>query len=126
MERNVLVGQLGPSSAPLSRGLLVGRTLYISGTLGAGPDGRLAAGIDAQTRQALANVQALVEEAGGHLADVVSTRVYLARREDFPPMNAVYGAIFTSPYPTRTTVAVTHVHPECLVEIEAVAVLDAP
>ncbi len=124
MGRKVLAGQLEPASAPLSRGLLVGRTLYVSGTLGVGADGRLASGIEAQTRQALANIQALVEEAGGRLADVVSTRVYLARREDFDAMNAVYAAVFPAPHPTRTTVAVTHIHPECLVEIEAVAVLE--
>jgi 2-iminobutanoate/2-iminopropanoate deaminase len=126
MERKALQGQLAASAAPLSRALLVGRTLYVSGTLGVGSDGRLAEGIEAQTRQALENIRGLVEEAGGRMEDVVSTRVYLARREDFAAMNDAYAAAFSPPYPARTTVAVTHINPDCLVEIEVVAQLRAP
>lgn len=126
MERRTFTGGLGASSAPLSRALLVGRTLYVSGTLGVDAAGRLADGIEAQAAQALANVRALVEDAGGRIEDVVSTRVYLARREDFAAMNDVYAQTFAAQPPTRTTVAVTHIHPECLVEIEAVAVLGEP
>jgi enamine deaminase RidA (YjgF/YER057c/UK114 family) len=53
---------MGTSVSPLSRALLVGRTLHVSGTLGVDADGRLADGIEAQTGQALANIRALVEE----------------------------------------------------------------
>ena len=123
MNRKAFAGGMGTSVSPLSRALLVGRTLHVSGTLGVDADGRLADGIEAQTGQALANIRALVEEAGGQIEDVVSTRVYLARREDFAAMNAVYAEIFAAPPPARMTVTVTHIHPECLVEIEAVAVL---
>jgi 2-iminobutanoate/2-iminopropanoate deaminase len=123
MERQPLSGRLAASAAPLSRALRVGRTVYVSGTLGVDDDGGLANGIEAQTRRALEHIGALLEEAGARMDNVVSTRVYLARREDFAAMNDVYASVFSPPHPTRTTVVVTHVHPDCLVEIEAVALL---
>ena len=126
MARRALEGPMAKSAAPLSRALAVGRTVYVSGTLGVDGEGRLLEGIEAQTAQALENIRTLLEEAGASMQDVVSTRVYLARREDFQAMNALYAQAFRPPYPARTTVAVTHVHPDCLVEIEALAVVGVP
>jgi 2-iminobutanoate/2-iminopropanoate deaminase len=125
MERMALEGSTPKSAAQLSRAMAVGGTVYVSGTLGVDADGQLAEGIEGQTSQSLANIRALLEEAGASMEDVVSTRVYLARREDFQAMNALYAQAFAPPYPARTTVAVTHIHPDCLVEIEALAVVGA-
>ena len=126
MDRKVLNGPMQRSGAPLSRALLVGDTVYVSGTLGVDAEGRITEGIEAQTEQALANIRSLLAEAGASMADVVSTRVYLARREDFQAMNVLYAEAFPPPHPARTTVAVTHIHPDCLVEIEAVALIGRP
>jgi reactive intermediate/imine deaminase len=82
-------------------------------------------GIAAQTRQTLDNVRAVLEAADASFDDVVMTRVYLADLADFAGMNEVYTAYVTEPYPARTTVAVG-LPPGMLVEIDVLAVVEAP
>ncbi|WP_394553575.1 RidA family protein [Agromyces sp. MMS24-JH15] len=84
--------------------------------------GRLVDGdIGAQTRQAFANLRAVLEAAGLGLEEVVKVNVYLTSMDDFQGMNAVYGETFTAPYPARTTVAVAGLPLGARVEIELVA-----
>ena len=81
---------------PYSQAIRVGNFVYTSGQLpinpatGAFPDG----GIVAQTRQSLLNVQAILEEAGLTMANVVKTTVFLADMGDFAAMNGVYSEFF--------------------------------
>lgn len=78
--------------------------------------------IGAQTKQALANLEAILLDAGGGLDDVVKLTVYLVRREDLPGYRAVRDATFSQPLPATTLVFVSGLaHPDYLVEIEAVA-----
>ena len=77
--------------------------------------------ITAQTRQAFANLEAVLNAAGLGFADVVKVNVYLTSMADFEGMNAVYGQVFTAPFPARTTVAVAGLPLEARVEIELVA-----
>jgi 2-iminobutanoate/2-iminopropanoate deaminase len=88
-------------------------------------DGRFAAGdVRAQTQQALDNIRALIEEAGGSVADVVKCTVYATKRADWQPMNEVYVANFTHDPPHRVSCIVSGLgSPECLVEIDATAYL---
>ena len=80
-------------------------------------------GVAEQTRQTLANVQAILRAAGATFDDVVMMRVYLTKVEDFAAMNDVYSTFVDAPFPGRTTVYVGL--PEgMLVEIDALAVLD--
>jgi 2-iminobutanoate/2-iminopropanoate deaminase len=76
---------------------------------------------EAQARIALANLERVIVEAGGSLASVQKTTVFLVRREDFAAMNALYAAAFPEPFPARSTVICDLVLPELLFEIEAVA-----
>ncbi|MCU1675462.1 MAG: yabJ [Frankiales bacterium] len=80
-------------------------------------------GITEQTRQVLDNLAAILAAAGSSFDDVMMTRVYLAKAEDFAAMNAVYTAYVTEPFPARTTVYVG-LPPGMLVEIDCLAVLD--
>lgn len=76
-----------------------------------------------QTRQTLANVEAILRAAGAGFDDVLMMRVYLTKAEDFAAMNEVYSSFVGAPFPARTTVYVGL--PEgMLVEIDALAVLD--
>jgi enamine deaminase RidA (YjgF/YER057c/UK114 family) len=78
--------------------------------------------IVAQTRQALANLENILREAGGGLSDVVKLTVYLTRREDLAGYRTVRDSTFTQPLPATTLVFVSGLaHPDYLVEIEAVA-----
>ncbi len=99
------------------------RFVYTSGQVGLDPKtGALADGITAQTKQVLANLEAVLAAAGVTLGDVVKTTVFLAEMSDFEAMNKVYGAAFELPYPARSTVAAKGLPKDALVEIEAIAI----
>lgn len=102
-----------------------GNIVQVAGQVGIDPaTGRaVSGGVGEQTRQALANVEAILDEAGAHLSDVVMLRVYLTDPADFAEMNAAYNAVVTEPFPARTTVYVG-LPPGFAVEIDALAVLD--
>jgi 2-iminobutanoate/2-iminopropanoate deaminase len=116
------------SSLPFSPGLIAGPFAFISGQVGVDPTTGQLAGPDvqSQTRQALENLRALLEQAGLGMGDVVKTTVFLTRMEDFAAMNEVYQSFFPEPLPARSTVGVAALaRPELLVEIEAIALRSA-
>lgn len=111
-------GAIGPYSQAIDTGTLV----YASGQIPLNPEtGEIPEGITAQTRQSLANVCAILEEAGLTVGNVVKTTVFLRNMEDFGAMNEVYGQVFTQPYPARSAVAVRELPKGVLVEIEVIA-----
>ena len=80
-------------------------------------------GIAEQTERVLTSLAAILAAAGSSFDDVLMTRVYLARAEDFAGMNEVYTRFVAEPFPARTTVYVG-LPPGMLVEIDVLAVLD--
>lgn len=111
-------GAIGPYSQAIDTGAFV----FASGQIPINPaDGKIPGGIKAQTQQAIANVTAILNEAGLTLDNVVKTTVYLADMGDFQAMNEVYGQSFTAPYPARSAVAVRELPKQVLVEIEVLA-----
>jgi 2-iminobutanoate/2-iminopropanoate deaminase len=112
-------GAIGPYSQAIDAGAFV----YASGQLPINPEtGEMPEGITAQTAQSLANVKAILAEAGLSLANVVKTTVFLADMGDFAAMNSVYAENFAAPYPARSAVAVKTLPRNALVEIEVIAV----
>jgi 2-iminobutanoate/2-iminopropanoate deaminase len=111
-------------AAAYSQGVRKGGLLQVAGQVPVDPVTGLIVGetVGEQTRQALDNVRAVLDEAGAGFDDVVMLRVYLARREDFAAMNAVYDEYLGEPYPARTTVFVGLAE-GLLVEIDALAVV---
>ncbi len=102
------------------------RFLHISGQVAQGLDGQTVGKGDIETQmvQVLENLKALVEEAGGSLADVARIVVYLTAREHLPTVMEVRRRYFKEPYPATTAVVVLGLaNPEWMVEIEATAVL---
>ena len=96
--------------------------LYVSGQLPIdGATGRMAEGIEAQTRQSLTNLGHILAEAGYGFGDVVKTTVLLQHISDFAAMNAVYAEFFTSEMPARICFEVAALPMGALVEIDAVA-----
>ncbi|HEY1336749.1 MAG TPA: RidA family protein [Bryobacteraceae bacterium] len=79
---------------PFSDAVRVGDTLYLSGQLGIGPDGKLPEGIEAQTKQALDNVGAILKRAGVGYEDVFHCTAMLSDMKDWPAMNKVYVTYF--------------------------------
>jgi reactive intermediate/imine deaminase len=111
-------------AAAYSQGVRKGGMLQVAGQVPVDPATGLIVGdtVGEQTRQALENVRAVLEEAGAGYEDVIMLRVYLTRREDFAEMNAVYEGYVREPFPARTTVFVGLAE-GLLVEIDALAVV---
>ena len=108
---------------PYAQAILAGNTLFSSGNLGLVPEtGALPEGIEAQTRQSLANVQAILDEAGFAKSDVVKTTVFIRDMNDFAAVNAIYADFFGDARPARSCVEVSRLPKDGLVEIEFVAV----
>lgn len=116
------------STAPFSLATRTtgGHLLHISGQVAQGLDGQTVGkgDIEKQTVQVLENMKALVEEAGGTLADVARIVVYLTSRDHLPTVMEVRRRYFKEPYPATTAVVVSGLaNPEWMVEIEGTAVL---
>ncbi|MDE6334894.1 MAG: RidA family protein [Muribaculaceae bacterium] len=111
-------GAIGPYSQAIDTGSFV----FASGQIPINPvDGKIAEGIKAQTMQCIANVSAILNEAGLGLENVIKTTVYLQDMNDFAAMNEVYGEHFPAPFPARSAVAVRELPKKVLVEIEVIA-----
>jgi reactive intermediate/imine deaminase len=111
---------VGPHSQAVQRGNI----LAVGGQIGADPkSGILCQGFDEQIRQAMANLQAILKEAGSSFADVVMLRVYLTEEGHFRPMNTALEKFLSKPFPARTVVYV-ELPPHMLVEIDALAVVE--
>ena len=112
-------GAIGPYSQAIDCGSFV----YASGQIPVNPaTGEIPEGITAQARQSLANVKAILEEAGLTMENVVKTTCFLANMSDFAPFNEVYAEAFTAPYPARSCVAVKELPKQVLCEVEVIAV----
>lgn len=106
---------------PYSQAVRVGQFLFASGQLGLDPaTSELPEGIEAQTRQALANMQAILEAAGATPKDVVKTTIFLVDMADFPVVNRIYAEVFGEEPPARSTVQVAALPKNGLVEIEMI------
>ena len=108
-------------NAGWSHGILIDGTLYVSGMGGEDAGGKIALTFEAEMKQSLSNIEAVLKEAGMSLADVVSVQVYLTDGALFDRMNTVYKATFPDPKPTRTTVVVAKLVGPGHVEITATA-----
>ena len=108
---------------PYSQAVDTGSTVYCSGQLGLDPaTGNLAEGVQAQTHQALKNLQAVLNEAGMSLDNVVKTTVFVQDLADFGTVNEIYGTYFHGGFPARSCVQIAALPKNALVEIECIAV----
>ena len=120
--KKIIASPLAPKAVgPYSQAVEAGGALYVSGPID-GATGRMAEGIEAQTRQSLANLGHILKEAGYDYSNVVKTVVLLDSIADFGAMNAVYAEYFTSDMPARMCYEVAELPMGALVEIDAVAV----
>jgi len=108
-----------------SQAVKTGDFVFVSGQVPLNPEtGKVVeGGIEAQTRQALDNVKAIVEAAGSSIDKLVKVTVYLKSIGDFRKMNDTYCTYFKKKPPARTTVQAQLPMPELLIEIDATACL---
>jgi 2-iminobutanoate/2-iminopropanoate deaminase len=110
------------ATVPLVPATRVGDLIFCSGALGVDANFKLVeGGIAAQTRQAIANLEAVLAQADATLADVAKTTVWLTDLADFAEFNAAYAEALGGHIPARSTVTSALAIPGALVEIEAIA-----
>ncbi|RPD64566.1 YjgF-like protein [Lentinus tigrinus ALCF2SS1-6] len=110
---------------PYTQAIRVGDLLFCSGSLGLDPStGKLVeGGVEAQARQALKNMKAIIEAGGSEVGKVVKTTVFLHSMDDFKPVNAIYAEFFGDHKPARSAVQVARLPLDTLFEIEAIVSL---
>ncbi len=118
-------GAIGPYSQAVS--VPAGVTVYCSGQIGldAATGELVGRTADQQCRQVMANLHAVLKAAGAELLDVVKTTIYLTDMADFAAVNGVYGEFFEDNPPARATLAARALPKGALVEIDAVAIVQA-
>ena len=123
--RRVIRPEKAPNTGlPFSPGVLAGGTLYLSGHLGRDPvsNALVRGGIEAETRQALANIREVLRTAGMDFKDVASVTTYITSFDDFAKFNAVYREFFPTDPPARATVQVAALNVGARVELQLFAV----
>ena len=107
---------------PYAQAVELNGTLYVSGQLPVDPvNGSMPESIEDQTRRVLANLGAILEEAGMSYNDVVKATVLLTDMADFAVMNSVYAEYFTGDKPARVCYQVAALPKGAKVEIDAIA-----
>jgi 2-iminobutanoate/2-iminopropanoate deaminase len=110
---------------PYSQAVLANGFLFTAGQIALDPaTGQIVGGdVVAQAERVLANLRAILEEAGSTFADVVKTTVFLSDMADFPRVNEAYAKAFGNARPARSTVQAAGLPRGVFVEIEAIAVV---
>ena len=124
--KKVIIAEKAPKAiGPYSAAISYGNFIFTSGQLGLIPEIGEPAGEDirSQTRQALKNVQSVLEAAGTDLSHVLKTTVFLRNMDDFAAMNEVYAEFFTDECPARSAVQVAKLPRGLAVEIEVIAAI---
>lgn len=107
---------------PYSQGIEAEGLIFLSGQIGLKPDtGELVEGLTQQTQQVMQNIRAVLESAGYSFANIVKTTVYIKNMADFTKFNQVYAEYFKESPPARTTVEVSALPKNALIEIDIIA-----
>jgi 2-iminobutanoate/2-iminopropanoate deaminase len=128
MQRSIVSAADAPKAiGPYSQAVRAGQFVFLSGQISLDPvSGEMVGGADveAQTRQVMANLAAVLAAAGSDFSHVVKTTIFLTDLGDYPRVNQVYAASFEDvPPPARTTVQVAALPRGAKVEIDAIAVV---
>ncbi|MFV0283792.1 MAG: Rid family detoxifying hydrolase [Castellaniella sp.] len=114
---------VGPYSQAVSAP--AGKLVFLSGQIGLEPGtGELVSeNFEGQVRQSFANMQAVIEAAGGTLNDVVKLTLFLTDLSKFASANAIMAEIIPQPYPARSTLGVASLPKGAQFEVEAILAL---
>jgi 2-iminobutanoate/2-iminopropanoate deaminase len=124
--KEVILTDRGPKPiGPYSQAVRANGFLHVSGQVALDPKTGEMTGADIrqQTERTLENVKGILEAAGSNLPHIVKTTVFLKDMNDFAAMNEVYAKYFASAPPARSTVQVSRLPKDALVEIEVIAAL---
>ena len=125
--KNIIATKNAPAAiGPYAQGWKAGNLIYTSGQLGIDMEtGKLAEGVEAQARASMRNMGEILKAAGASYGDVIKTTIFVKDLADFQTVNMVYAQFFDGNYPARSCVQVAALPMGGLVEIEAVALVEA-
>jgi 2-iminobutanoate/2-iminopropanoate deaminase len=111
---------------PYSQGIRANGFVFVSGQVAIDPASQqvITGDVAAQTARVIQNLSEILEAAGSGLGKVVRTTVFLKNMNDFAPMNEVYGKYFSASPPARSTVEVSRLPKDVLVEIDVIALAE--
>ena len=124
MEKKAILTDHAPKPiGPYSQAIQAGPWVFCSGQIALDPKTGtlLATDVESQTVQVLDNMKAVLAAAGCGMEHVVKTTIFLKSMNDFPKVNEIYGKYFTGVTPARSTIEVSRLPRDVVVEIEAVA-----
>ena len=128
MSNRIVSSPKAPAAiGPYSQAIVANGFVYTAGQIALDPaSGQVVAGgVAEQTEQVLKNLSAVLDAAGSSWTNVIKTTVFLKDMRDFPTVNEVYARMAGEARPARSTVAVAGLPRDVLVEIEAVATVNA-
>jgi 2-iminobutanoate/2-iminopropanoate deaminase len=123
-DKKIITSDKAPQAiGPYSAGVQYDQLIFTAGQLGIdrSTGDLVPGGIEEETRQALLNLQHILESAGASLSNVLKTTVFLRDMQDFAKMNAIYATFFIENPPARSTVQVAALPKNAAVEVEAIA-----
>ena len=125
-QRAVLTEDAPKPIGPYSQAIQAGKTLFCSGQIALdAASGQIAASdVEGQTRKVMENIGAVLRAGGSAFDRVVKTTIFLKSMGDFPKVNEIYGTYFPVCPPARSTVEVSRLPKDVLVEIEVIALVD--
>ncbi|TDR30914.1 RidA family protein [Hydromonas duriensis] len=125
MSKQIISTTKAPAAiGPYSQAVKTGQMVFTSGQLGLDPaTGDLVSGVEAQAHQAFKNLDAILQEAGSSLANVVKFTLFLTDLADFAAVNAIMAQYVPEPFPARSTIGVASLPKGGLFEVEAVALV---
>jgi reactive intermediate/imine deaminase len=127
MSKTIIATDRAPQAiGTYSQAVKSGNTVYISGQIPLVPETmELVEGdMEANIRRVFENLQAICEEAGGSLADIVKLNIFLTDLSNFALVNEVMATYFSQPYPARAAVGVAALPKDVAVEMDAVMVIE--
>ena len=125
MKKEILTKEAPAPIGPYSQAVQFGNLLFCSGQIPLDPVTGAIVGegdVEAQTRQVMKNISAVLKHAGAEFNHVVKTTIFLKNMGDFPKVNPLYGEHFSAPFPARSTVEVARLPKDVLIEIEVIVV----
>ena len=109
---------------PYSQSVAAGGFLFVSGQIALNPQTNelMVADIETETRQVMANIQAILTEAGVDFSNIVKTTIFLKDMNAFARVNEIYGSYFTGNFPARETVQAAALPKNVNIEISVIAI----
>ena len=122
--KNIIATDKAPAAiGPYSQAIEVNGTVFTSGVIPVVPStGEIPEGIEAQAKQAIGNLVALLEAAGVPVENVIKTTVFIKNMDDFSKINGIYSDFFKTDCPARSCVEVARLPKDVLIEIEAIGI----